>query len=741
MKKRFFFSFLLLGISSVIAQTLLIRELMISFYGNEFFVGVVLAFWLIWVAIGSLFCEKILEKNKNHFSLLLIFQILSSFSLFLEIILIRYLKGKFFGPEIPNLIHSFLGALLIPFPICFLLGCWWTVSTRIFSEFKKEISSVNFAYFFECLGFIFGGILFSFLLVKFNSFLVANFLIFLNLATFGFFVFFERKTPFLKMPIFFLTFASFFLFFSPLFKNLEKISTSFWFRNQNLIKSQNTFYGNIQVTKTNSQYNFFENGVYLGSEKDFEFAEKFCHLSLVVSPKPEKVLLIGGGISGFLKEILKHPVKEVYYLEIDPKLIEISEEFLSQDLKNFLFNEKVKIINSDGVYFLKNTKENFDLILVNLPSPSTALINRFYTKDFFQLAKGKLNENGIFAIYLPYSPSSPNKNLENLCSSVFKTLKSVFVKTIVLPEDEVFFFASNSPDLTYNPKVFSKIFEERKIQTNFLTKEYIDYRFSSERIPKTLEIFEKNKTTKDNQIFFPISYFWQTLFWLDLFSLQFSNFFKNFTFSFLPIFFLILIILTIYLIKKGGNQTSSLFSAAIAGFSLMSFETILIFVYQVIIGYLYFKVALLISSFMTGMAFGVYFGNEKIKNGEREILPLLKPHLLLFCFSLFLIPILNSFFKFPSLKLAEIFLFLVSILAGFFGGLVFPVANQVYLSFERKISKKTGIIYSADLIGSSLGALTSPLILIPVYGVFSNLILISILNLWLIFILLQKPGQ
>jgi len=95
MKKKLFLSFSLLGISSIIAQTLLIRELMISFYGNELFVGVVLAFWLIWVAIGSLFCEKILEKNKNHFPLLLIFQILSSFSLFLEIILIRYLKGKF----------------------------------------------------------------------------------------------------------------------------------------------------------------------------------------------------------------------------------------------------------------------------------------------------------------------------------------------------------------------------------------------------------------------------------------------------------------------------------------------------------------------------------------------------------------------------------------------------------------------------------------------------------------------
>jgi len=739
--KKFLFIFFILGISSIVAQSLLIRELMIAFYGNEFFVGIVLAFWLVWVAVGSLSAEKFLNKFKNQLLLLFLSQILFSFFLFFEIILIRYLKGQFFGVEIPNLIHSFLGASLIPFPICFLLGLWWTIATKIFSEIKKEIPSINFAYFLECLGFIFGGIFFSFVLVKLNPFLVANFLIFLNLINAGFFIFPERKFFFLKILIFVLLFASFSLFFTPLLKNLEKVSAGFWFKNQKLAEAKNTLYGNIQVTKIDSQYNFFENGVYLGAEKDFEFAEKFSHLSLLLHSNPEKVLLIGGGMSGFLKEILKHPVKKIYYLELDSKLIEISKKFLSQELKSSLFNERVKIINLDGIYFLKNTNENFDLILVNLPSPSTALINRFYTKEFFQIAKERLKENGIFSIYLLYSPSAPNKNLENLCASVFKTLNEVFKKVIVLPEDEVFFFALNSESFNYNPEIFSKRFEERKIQTNFLTKDYINFRFKSERIEKALEIFEQNKTSKENQIFRPISYFWQILFWLDVFSSKFSNFFKNFAFSFLPIFILTLLFLTIYLTKKKNNQINSLFSVAISGFSLMSFETILIFAYQVIVGYLYFRISLLISFFMLGMALGVYFGNKKIKSEKIEISNLLIPHLFLFFFSLFLILTLTFLFKISSLKIAEISLFLFSIFAGFFGGMVFPLANQIYLSFEKEISKKTGIIYGSDLIGSFFGALIFPLILIPVYGLFLSSVLISVLNLWLIFILLQKPGQ
>jgi predicted membrane-bound spermidine synthase len=77
-------------------------------------------------------------------------------------------------------------------------------------------------------------------------------------------------------------------------------------------------------------------------------------------------------------------------------------------------------------------------------------------------------------------------------------------------------------------------------------------------------------------------------------------------------------------------------------------------------------------------------------------------------------------------------------LSGLVGGLVFPLANQIYLSENQEATNKTGVIYGADLIGAALGAIISPLILIPVYGVLTNLFLIAFLNIWLIFILRQK---
>jgi len=739
MTSKFIFFFLLLGLSSIISQAVVLRELMVSFYGNEFFVGLVLACWLIWTATGSLLAKKFFLKIKNYFSLFFVLQILFSFFLFLEIFLIRYFKGEFLGLEIPHLFHSFLAALFVPLPLAFVLGSWWTIGVKIFSDKQKalNISSINLGYWLECLGFVLGGLLFSFLLVKFDSFWAINFLIVWQWATF-IYLLPQKGWRFLKIFSLLLCLVSFSFFFTPFLKKLEAVSNNLEFKNQTLIHSQNTPYSKIQITQLDSQYNFYQNGIYLGSEKDFAFAEKFAHFPLIAHPQPEKILLIGGGLNGVLREILKQPVKEVTYLEIDPDLITLIQKFSSSAVKDSLFNEKVKIVNLDGVYFLKNTPEKFDLILIALPSPSTALINRFYTQEFFQLVKEKLNSEGIFSLYLPYSPSAANKDLESLCASIFKTLKAVFPQIIILPEDEIFFLAAKSTNLITDPALLVRRFNERKISTNFLTPNYLAYRFTNERIPKTWETLSQDKTAKINQLFSPVAYFYQTLFWLDLFSLKFTNFFKKIAFSFWWLCLLVLLSLTIYLIKKRKKQSRIVIAAATAGFSLMSFETIMIFTYQIMVGYLYFKLALLMAFFMLGIAIGAYWGTKKAAVAPTKISLLSTSHKLIGSFSLLLIPTLIFLFSIPFLKLTELFLFLISMLSGLVGGLVFPLANQIYLSENQEATNKTGVIYGADLIGAALGAIISPLILIPVYGVLTNLFLIAFLNIWLIFILRQK---
>ena len=136
MKKKLVLSFLILGISSIIAQVIVLRELTVSFYGNEFFIGIILAFWLAWTAIGS---GLLGNRFKKSLKSLIILHLLTGFFIFLEIFLIRFLKTWIALPgETPNLIYAFIFAILIPAPLCLILGLWWRVSSQIFCKTHQK---------------------------------------------------------------------------------------------------------------------------------------------------------------------------------------------------------------------------------------------------------------------------------------------------------------------------------------------------------------------------------------------------------------------------------------------------------------------------------------------------------------------------------------------------------------------------------------------------------------------------
>jgi len=91
----------------------------------------------------------------------------------------------------------------------------------------------------------------------------------------------------------------------------------------------------------------------------------------------------------------------VDYVELDPEIIRLSLQFLPEREKSALRNERVHIFYQDGRAFLKETRKRYDMIILNLPEPATAQINRFYTKEFFLEAREKLTEKGVLSFLVP----------------------------------------------------------------------------------------------------------------------------------------------------------------------------------------------------------------------------------------------------------------------------------------------------------------------------------------------------
>jgi len=688
--KRPFFSYLILGFVSIVSQVLFQRELISSFYGNEFFIGIILAGWFVWIALGSGLLGRYFNNPRP-------FIFLAGLILFLEIFLIRLLKNYTgFPGEVPNLAYGMLAAILAPAPVCLLLGIWWTSSTK---ETKDKLSN---AYLIETIGFILGGIFFSLILVFLQDFFTAIIVIILT-----FIVSLKNRILLAFLVIFFTS-----LIFLPYLDRLDRISASYNYKGQRLLETKNTLYGSIAVTKIGTQYNFYENGVLLGTTEKTQFTEDIAHLPLLIHPSPKTVLVIGGGATGVLNEILKHPVEKLYYLELDPDLIGIIKQYLAKRNKEGLDDPRVEIVYADGRYFLNKTDKKFDVIIINLPPPSTALINRFYTKDFYETAKERLAPSGIFVNYLPYTTSAPSRTLSDLNSSIYKTLGSVFKKTLVLPEDRTLFISSSGENITYNGKVLIDRFVERKIKTDFILPDYIGYRLTTDRIEKLLTLFQNNESAKINLDFLPIAYFYQNLFWLDHFYPRFASFAESFV-KYAWILFLFPLLFFIFY----RHKSAPLFSMGTAGFSLMTVEMVVIFIYQVAIGYLYYRIAILISALVAGMALGIIYG--------KKCRSLYKLHLAmaLFCSAS---PFILKF------MMAEPLILICAVTAGFLGAAVFPVANRYYRS------DNTGTVYSFDLIGSCLGALFPSLISIPLLGITQTILLAGVAN-WIMTVLLLFP--
>jgi hypothetical protein len=101
-------------------------------------------------------------------------------------------------------------------------------------------------------------------------------------------------------------------------KSWDQKTRSFQWRPYSLLAARETPLGSLALAEREGQYNFFTNGIFQFSSPDPRRAEEKTHLPLLFHPGPRHILLIGGGLSGSIREILKHPsVEQVTYVELD----------------------------------------------------------------------------------------------------------------------------------------------------------------------------------------------------------------------------------------------------------------------------------------------------------------------------------------------------------------------------------------------------------------------------------------
>jgi len=706
MKTRFFLSFFVLGFVSIITQVLVLRELMVTFYGNELFLGLALGFWLFWTASGSFWGRKLTTKKAFVFNLIFL-----AFFLPLSIVFIRFIKTLSPSGTLIDFPKAIGLTFLCLAPLCFSLGFFFP--TAFFNFKKSQLAQLaSRAYLVETLGLALGGIGFNFYLTKFPPLALS---LTLSAAIF-FLTFLYIRRKLFSASLFILTMIA--LYKAPFG---EQKTLAFQF--PGLVESKNSIYGRITVTKKNNQFNFFESGTLTGISQKTEDCEYLIHPILLQHPNPKKILMIGGGLNGSLGEILKYQPERITSVELDPILVKTTKKFLDPQLVKVIEDKRVNLVLTDPRKFLKESQEKYDLVIVNLPPPSTALINRLYTCQAFAEIKKILNPQGIFALNLYLPTDYLSGESQNLAASIYETLNHEFRHILLLPEYTLLFLASSEPALTTDYQILAQRLKDHQIQTDFISPAYIKNRLNNDRMMMFTQAVKQNGRL--NSDFHPIAYFFQTLFWQSYFGGRWPALLK--VLEKFGLLFLILLIAGFWLFIFRQRKILPLAILALTGATMMVWEVILIFAFQVKFGYVYQQISFLLATILTGMALGNYWATRQFKTKKQNdtkstrFIRVVLTMILLFSF------LLSTILNYTNHSLVFFFLALV---AGSLTGTIFPLITQSYLKKQFQI----GTFYAADLVGSFLGATLSSLFLIPLFGLTSTSCLLTLIIIPLLFL-------
>ena len=185
-------------------------------------------------------------------------------------------------------------------------------------------------------------------------------------------------------------------------------------------------------------------GIVQTTENDeFFYHEMMVHVPMLSHPDPKKVLIIGGGDGGILREVLRYrSIEKATIVEIDPLVIEFCREHLPGISKGAFDDDRTDLIIEDGAVYVNETKERFDVIIIDSPDPiGPARI--LFSEEFYRDVHSVMVPDGIMVRQTGSTNMQPDEQKEG-----FALLKGIFTHTM--------FYVYTVP--TYIGGLFSSVF-------------------------------------------------------------------------------------------------------------------------------------------------------------------------------------------------------------------------------------------------------------------------------------------
>ncbi len=204
-------------------------------------------------------------------------------------------------------------------------------------------------------------------------------------------------------------------------------STGFYIRASRQVGEWRTPYQRMQIYDTPHYGKLFRlDGFNMTSEKEeFVYHENLIHPALTAHPAPKKVLIIGGGDGGSSEEALKHAsVEQVTMCEIDAEVIQMAKEHFHAVHQGAFDNPRLRVLVGDGMKFVRQTHERFELIALDLNDPMGPA-EALYSAEFFQHCRHALAPGGALALHIGSPVARPERvsELAQRLNGIFRIVR------------------------------------------------------------------------------------------------------------------------------------------------------------------------------------------------------------------------------------------------------------------------------------------------------------------------------
>lgn len=729
MPRCFAFSAFLLGFTSLLLQIVVARELLTSFLGNEISIALVLLVWLILVAVGSAVGGRLLRDSQRAartvpwLDVALWPGLLTSVWIAQAAGGVGRFPGQVIGPD--TMVILSVAALALP---CLLLGALFAALCQV-AEGASGTGSVTTVYALEAVGAVVAGALFHFLIADhLRSSETALLLGAVNVAGGACIWGAARKRT---------HFGAGFIAAAGLGgaavlcralpphdafrcdRGLEER----W-RSMKVLSETNSRYGNIAVVREAGQITFYEAGLPAFTTQAVQANEIEVHLPLLMHRNPKQVLMISGGLGGGLREVLKHDIERVDYVEMDRKLVELSRVYLPRDLSAILDDPRVHLHYADGRAYVKSCRMQYDVILVLVPDPATTALSRYYTLEFFRELRRILRPAGIACVGLTAAQAKLSGPRLYLHASTYRALEDAFAAVLAVPGEVTQYLAAGSQELLpAEPALLTKRIRDRKLSLAFVNQAWLSYAlspFAREMLAESLASAEGAPANRDT---LPISCHYWLRMWLAQLSPHAAEWLRPAS-RIASGMWLLVPLGVLVALALWRNRALPQLGAGLCiwgtGFLEMGAQIAVILGYQAVAGYLYRQIGILMSLFMLGLAVGARIGQRLaaplpgagLKRTDVALLVVVALQVT----SVLCLPLLFVGGR-ASPGLAGLIFGGAAAWMGTLAGLNFPLAVALAAGRAGHEARAASRLYALDLAGASVAALLIGALAIPAVGI------------------------